>query len=403
MSDPGQADDTDADRESLRRAMAVVPVLIRIETAGTALGLPGEILLHAGPPYGNISLIPAPVLNSACLAAMLAGIRDTPEAARAAILAGDIRLEPAQAWGVVTPLAMVVNRSTPLQLVTDAAGSGARAHAPINDGNFHPSRVGLSGDEVFQQLRWMSVAVADRLDVALREPIELLPLAVEGLEQGDDCHGLTAAASTALVANLHRRLPLEIGDAVTDFLHHSSGLFLNLWMAASKCMMQAGAGVPGSSFVTAAGGNGVETGIQIAGLAGQWFTIAADPPAGAVSGAGMQERCLGAIGDSAVVELMGLGAMALKVSAEQRRILGPHLPPDYAARVERLTAARHPAFAGLGLRLGMTARRVAGLGAGPVIGLGILDRLGQTGRLGAGIYDMPPAPFRAALAASPLQ
>jgi len=379
--------------------MAVVPVLTRVETAGTALGLPGEVLLHAGPAYGHVSLIPAPVLNSACLAAMLAGVRDTPEAARAAILAGDIRLEPAQDRGVVTPLAMVVNSCTPLQLVTDAAGSGMRVHAPINDGNLHPSRVGLSGDEVFQQLRWMSVAVADRLDVALRDPIELLPLAVEGLEHGDDCHGLTAAASAALVRKLHRRLPQEIGDAVTDFLQASSGLFLNLWMAASKCMMLAGAGVPGSSFVTAAGGNGVETGIQIAGLAGRWFTVGAEPPVGSLSGAGMQKRCLGAIGDSAVVELMGLGAMALKVSAGQRRILGAHLPPDYAARVERLPAAAHPAFAGLGLRLGMTARRVAGLGAGPVIGLGILDRLGQAGRLGAGIYDMPATPFRAALEA----
>ena len=40
-----------------------------------------------------------------------------------------------------------------------------------------------------------------------------------------------------------------------------------------------------------------------------------------------------------------------------------------------------------------------GVGAGPVIGLGILDRLGKAGRLGSGIYDMPVDPFSAAVSA----
>jgi len=390
--------DGPADLEALGRLAACRPALVSVEAAGAALGLPDNVLLHAGPAFASVHAVPAPVLNAACLAAMISGLADNIERARAGILAGDIALRPAQDHGVVMPLAFVVGAQTPLQRIRDLGESGAQAFAPVNDGNHHPVRTGLGTEAAFQELRWMTVAVADRIDAALSRPIELLGLARAGLEAGDDLHGRTPAATAAFVAEMRARLPRGIGDAVGGFLDESAGLFLNLWMAATKCLMTAGAGVPGSGLVTAAAGNGVEVGIQVSGFPGRWFTAASAPPRGAL-GEGMAGRALPAIGDSAVVEALGLGAMALHLSPAQASAFAPYLPPDADRRPGALLAGSHPAFEGLGAPLGITAARVAAYGAGPVVGLGILDREGEAGRIGGGIYDMPPAPFVAALAA----
>ena len=101
----------------------------------------------------------------------------------------------------------------------------------------------------------------------------------------------------------------------------------------------------------------------------------------------------------AVVEAFGLGAMAIELSPEQKKVLGAYLPDNSNARVTGLSAGSHPYFRSLDIRLGSTARGAVAQGSGPAVGLGILDRLGQAGRLGGGIYDMPVDPFSAAVKA----
>ena len=402
MADRAEGSDgaslTPPDEAAVSEAFAAQPVLDRIEAAGSAIGLPQNTLLHAGPPFRSVDDIPAPVMNSACLSAVLADLVDAFDEAEALIRAGEIVLRPAQDYDVVTPLAAVVSAVTPLNVVVDGAGGDAIAFSPVHDGGVWPTREGQRSEEVFQQLRWTSVAVADRFDAALKEPIPLLPLARYGLERGDDCHGRTMMASEALVGAVRARLPFEVGNAVTEFFGLSPGLFLNVWMAATKCIMLTGAGLAGSSFVTAAGANGVETGIQVSGKPGSWFTVRATPPVGPIDPR-LADRSLAAIGDSAVVEALGLGAMAWQCAPEQQKVLGRFLPANHEERKQRLLAVEHPAFADLELRLGITARSAARFGDGPVVGLGILDREGIAGRIGGGVYAMPADPFGAAVSA----
>lgn len=395
---PAKAGLIPPDEVAVSKAFTVTPVLSRIETAGSAIGLPRETLLHAGPPFRSLSEVPTPVMNSACLAALLANLVDDFDEAKEAITAGDIVLESAQDYDVVTPLAAVVSALTPLNVVVNASNSGSVAYSPVHDGGVLPARFGQRSEKVFQQLRWLSVAVADRVDAALTQPIRLLPLTAEGLEQGDDCHGRTIAASRSFVNSLRERLPFGIGNAVTEFFELSPDLFLNVWMAATKCIMLAGAGIPDSSFITGAGANGIESGIQVSGRPRRWFVVPATPPIGTVE-AGLAGRALGAIGDDAVVEILGLGAMAWQCAPEQQRFLGSFLPANYERRKEALLAADYSALSDLGLRLGITARAVDAFGDGPVIGLSILDRQGVMGRLGSGLYAMPPEPFRKAVRA----
>jgi hypothetical protein len=339
-------------------------------------------------------------MNSACVAAVFEGLADDLDTAEAAIRAGEIRLAPAQDHAVVTPLAAVVSASMPLHTVYDAHRGQVTVFAPINGGSAPAPRLGLRSMEVVAHLRWLNSAVAEALQAGIGEGVALLPLAAAGLAAGDDCHGRTPAATAALIAELEARTPGGLRDArVRAFLAASPSMFLNLWMAATKCLMRRADGVAGSSFVTAAGGNGARLGIQVAGLPGRWFTAPATPPRGRPEDGIDPARALPAIGDSAVVDALGLGAMAIHLSPGQTAALGPLLPADAAERRVALTLGGHPGFRAFDLRLGLSARRVAETGRGPVVGLGILDRTGAGGRLGGGILEMPAAPFAAAVAA----
>ena len=389
-----------ADRLAFDKAMVANPVWNRFDTTGDALNLPQNVLLHAGPAFAKPDQITLPILNSACMAAVYERLAKDFDQAEAMILAGEILLKPAQDHDVVTPLAAVVSASMPLHTIYDAWGGRQRVYAPINGGSRPAMRLGLRSEAVLDHIRWLNTWFLDVLQNGIAEGIALVPLAAVGLIGGDDCHGRTPVAGTALAAELIDRTRSGItDDNALEFLHSSPSLFLNLWMAATKCMMKLAEGIEGSSFVTAAGGNGRTVGIQVSGLPGQWFTVPADAPIGRFDVDLPADRALGAIGDSAVVEAFGLGAMAIELNPKQKAVLQTFLPDDATARTSGLSVGAHPYFHNLDIRLGSTARGAVAEGAGPLISLGILDRLGEAGRLGGGIYDMPVPPFALAMQA----
>ena len=389
-----------ADRLAFDRAVVAQPVWNRFNTGMDALGLAENVLLHAGPAFAAPESITAPILNSACVAGVYEGIARDFDQAEAMIMAGEIVLKPAQDHDVVTPLAAVVSASMPLHAVYDAWHGQHRVFTPINGGSRPSMRLGLRSESVLEHIRWLNTRFLDVLEKGLAEGIALVPLAVTGLASGDDCHGHTPISTSVLVAELKDRTANGISDSgVLEFMASSPSLFLNLWMAATKIMMKLAEGIDGSSFVTAAGGNGRDVGIQVSGLPGQWFTTSASPPIGKFDVNMPRDRALGAIGDSAVVEAFGLGAMAIAFSPEQQERLGPYLPDDAVTRSSSLSVGAHPYFRAMDVKLGSTARAAVEQGAGPVVGLGILDNQGKAGRLGGGIYDMPAGPFSDALSA----
>ena len=300
------------------------------------------------------------------------------------ILAGDIRLEPAQDHRVVTPLATVVSASMPLHRVIDRGNPDNAVYAPLNGGMRAPMRLGLRSEAVLEHIRWLNTEFADLLATGLNQPVPVMPIAAQALREGDDCHGRTPAGTRLMMAELERGLgDYPIDDNLRDFMDNSPPLFLNLWMAASKCLMLAAAGVKGSSFVIAAAGNGVDSGIQVSGLPGQWFRAPATPPRGRLDESMLPaERALPAIGDSARwSKCSGLGAMALQLSPEQEKNFR-----RFPAR--RLPRASHPVvvwpsiagFEGLELPAGIDAHAPRrSYGRGPIIGLGILDITGEKG------------------------
>ena len=116
-----------ADKLAFERATAVVPEWVDLKRASDAVALPRDVLLHAGPAFGSADAITAPILNSACVAAVVEGCCDNLDAARDAIRSGELQLAAAQDYNVVTPLAAVVSASMWLHEVVDHNSESNRA------------------------------------------------------------------------------------------------------------------------------------------------------------------------------------------------------------------------------------------------------------------------------------
>jgi hypothetical protein len=222
---------------------------------------------------------------------------------------------------------------------------------------------------------------------------------LEGLAAGDDLHGRTTTATFML----REALAARIGDdpafiEIQAHIDNSPLFFLNLWMAACKCMLNAADGVAGSTLVTTMAGNGKTFGLQIAGLPGTWFTADAQSPRGPLADPRMTATPSGAIGDSAIVDALGFGGQAVSFAPDVVAMLGNYLPRGAADYPEKLLCAPHPAFEPLGLLVGLDARRVVECGISPIVTLAMIDAGGRLGLLGRGTYRPPLGLFEAACA-----
>src|SRR4029079_17288278 len=131
---------------------------------------------------------------------------------------------------------------------------------------------------------------------------------------GDEAHHRTEAG-TALTLDA---LAPGLDDAlVLGFIAGNGQFFLNLAMVFSKLALDCAAGVEGSPLLTAIARNGVEVGIRVSGTGDAWFTGPAAPPEPARLFAGYAAQDMNRdLGDSAIVEAYGLGALAVAASAE---------------------------------------------------------------------------------------
>ncbi len=391
-----------ADALAIGRILAVSPELFALERAADRLRVKDHELLHAGPPLIEPTAPCAPVLNAAIAAILFEGWAGTPDAASDMVRSGQISLRPAQDVGCAVPLADVLSPSMWVQVVRDAADPQRWACSPINGGPTNVMRAGVFDLAVVTQLRWLDEAFAPAYRAALTEAaVPLIPLADQGLAAGDDCHGKTVAASAAFARVMHDRLRGPCAEACRAFLGRSPAFFLNLWMAASRCMLSAAAGAADSSVVTAAGGNGLDFGIQLADKPGRWFTTAARAPVVPDASDATARASLGAIGDSAIVDLLGLGAMTTRTSGPQQAAPFAGLWPETAQAPAKLLSAVHPAFEHTHARLIVRATRVVDATSSPVISLGVLDKAGLQGRLGGGFYRAPAELFARACAELP--
>ena len=120
-------------------------------------------------------------------------------------------------------------------------------------------------------------------------------------------------------------------------------------MAAVKCIATAGEG-EASSIITALGGNGVEVGLKLGGRSGPLVCCCRRAAFRCLLAGYREDDRLGAIGDSALVDALGFGAMT-SVSLPGEAGDGPTAAAD-------LLPLQHPAFSRSRIHVGMPARNI---------------------------------------------
>ncbi len=373
-----------ATQASFDRLLAVKPVLAEIARLGALLPeLPKKTLFHAGPPFERQNDLPVPIVNAAAVAAVHEGFATDHAAAREAIASGDIALRPAQDAGIVTPLAFVAGPSMYGVAVVDANNPARRIAAPLNDGP--PAaclRFGVDSPAGRANLRRLSDGVGADMAACLRTRVEMLPILSAALDRGDELHGQVAAVQAAIVGVFDDAL----ADTSKTYLEAATQFGLNIVMATAALMLGAGAGVPGSTMVTACGGNGQRLGYQTADATGQWITVPATAPIGPKMND--SARALPAIGDSAVIDALGFGAACLRFAPTLAKSLGGWVDDAFFTPAAHAPfIGRHPAFPQDDLKLGLDIAR-----PGPVLGimLGMVEAGGTEGLMGRGVASWTP-------------
>ena len=355
---------------------------------------------HAGPPIASTDMC-APMRAALGVALALEGVAPTPAAALELADAGDVPLLPNHDAGGVAPMSGIVTGSMPVLVAVDRA-SGTQAWCPLNEGSGKVLRYGADDDEVVERLRWMHRVLGRSLARALARtgPLDLVELQRRALLAGDELHHRTHVA-TGLV---HRALGRHLPGPVSTFILGNHQFALNVAMVAAKTATAAASGVPGSPLLTVVARNGVEVGVKLSGTGEEWFVgpAAAPDPARLEPGYGPEDMQRD-LGDSAIVEVYGLGALAVEASPASAPSVGldPADAPAIQERLRRIAAAEHPTlrWATGPAILGVDASAVVRERIVPPIHTGIAHREPGVGQIGGGVTLPPIEAFDAAVAA----
>ena len=195
--------------------------------------------------------------------------------------------------------------------------------------------------------------------------------------------------------------------ACLDFIGRNDQFFLNVAMAMGKAITDPARDIDGSSVVTAMCRNGTDFGIRVSGTGDRWFTAPVEMPVGLYF-PGFSERDANPdMGDSAIVETVGLGGFAMAaapavVGLSARDAL--RRPRRSRGRWREITVGRNPewtipAMDFAGVPTGIDIRLVVETGLAPTINTGIAHREPGVGQVGAGVVKAPLKCFEQALVA----
>ena len=415
----GTASETDtgtrvdkANAEALSRMLSADPVLTEVLPAAELIeDLGKHKILHAGPPVSWENMC-GPMRGAVCGAIVLEGWAADLATAEKLAAGGDIEFSPNHHHSAVGPMTGIVTQSMPLMIVENRA-FGNRAFCAVNEGLGKVMRFGGNDESVIERLQWLESTLGPLLADALLacDGIGLKNIIARGLSMGDEMHQRNVACTSLIMRELAptmaRVTDPDTAYEVLKFIAGNDQFFLNVAMAMGKSIMDPVRNIEGSSVVTAMSRNGYEFGIRVSGCGDEWFTAAVEMPRGLYFPGFSEKDANPDMGDSTIVETIGLGGFAMAASPAVAGFVGAGTAADaanYTGRMAEITCGRNPEWTipGLdfaGVPSGIDVRRVIQSGITPVINTGIAHREPGIGQVGAGIVNAPLACFEQACTA----
>jgi hypothetical protein len=393
-----------ANAEVLRRLDVGAPKAVGVRPAADVVpGLEGTMLLHCGPPIADADAID-PLRRSMRAAVVAEGWAPDIADADRLLASGRVALEPANRHYACVPMVTAMGPSQPVWIVENAAGAN-RAFAPLNQGPGDTAWFGRDTPAAIERLRFLAAVAAPLLDDAVRShgQIDVMSIAAQGLHMGDDVHIRLQGSTNLMLRDLLPHLVALEDPRRIDLARFLAGnhlFFLNVAMAAGRALTGWAMDVPHSSIVTTMTRNGKEFGIGLAGSP-SWHLAPAPAVGQALYYADYgPESAAPDVGDSAVLELVGLGAAAAAGSPAVAAFVGGTMADARATTEEldlvcagRSTRLRMPILDLRGTPLGVDARRVVELGITPKITTGVLHTSAGIGQVGAGVAEAPVTCF----------
>jgi len=402
-----------ANQEAVRRMLAGDPVLVDVIPAGEAIPALGErTILHAGPPIEWARMC-GPMRGAVAGIACFEGWAPDLNAAAAMAAEGAFTLDANHHFDAVGPMTGLTTRGQAVMVVENRA-FGNRAYCTINEGLGKVMRFGGNDAEVLDRLRWLRDDFGPAMGAALRDlgGVPLKNLVARGLTMGDEMHQRNAACSGLILRQLAPALARTSKDAGALALHlafmgGNDQFFLNIAMAMGKAIMDPVRGIEGASVVTAMARNGTDFGIRVSATGDTWFTAPVEMPEGLYFPGFSAADANPDMGDSTIVETIGLGGFAMGAAPAVAGFVGAGLASEagnFTRTMAEITLAENPewsipALDYLGVPTGIDIRLVMETGLVPTINTGIAHKEPGIGQVGAGVVRAPLDCFRDALRA----
>src|SRR3982751_2152605 len=392
------ADIDRANEEALRRMLAADPVLLGVRRAGELIAEldAGRLLPPAGPPLAWDRMC-GPLRGAICGAIVFEGWARDLGGAEKLVESGGVRFAPNHHFGAVGPMTGITTRSQALMVVENRA-FGNRALCTINEGLGKVMRFGGNDAEVLARLAWLRDELGPLLNQSLRASggIALGPVIARGLTMGDEMHQRNVACSSLLMRALAPHIAAagnsQSAARALAFIGGNDQFFLNVGMAMGKSITDPAGGIANSTIVTVMCRNGTDFGIRVSGLAERWFTAPVEMPQGLFFPGYSAADANPDIGDSAIVEAIGLGAFAMAAAPAVAGFVGAggfEAAVGYTRAMSEIVLERNPkwgipALEFAGTPTGIDVRRVVESGIAPAINTGIAHRMPGVGQVGAG-------------------
>lgn len=401
-----------ANQKTLEILLKSQPVWVDVQpTLDMLPNMTKNTILHAGSPI-EWERMCGPQQKGVINGALYEGLAETEDQAIRLIKQGEIRLAPCHDYGAVGGMAGITTASMPM-IVVENKSYGGRGYSQLYQGpGVQELRWEDYGQASIRQWRWLETVLGPALGSAIRArgELDVKSIISRALQMGDECHNRNVAGSAILFremmpwllkAGIERSVLLES----VNYLAKADQFFLCVAMAAAKAIVEPAKGIPYSTLVTTTSRNGVDFGLKVSALGEEWFTAPANPVEGLYfSSEWGPEDATPDIGDSAIMETVGLGGLVQATAPALQQFVGGSFE-----RAVQLTQEMREITIGVieeyqlpnidfaGAPVGIDIRKVVQTGITPIIDTAIAHK--QGGVIGAGQVRAPLGCFKSALGA----